>query len=440
MNKPMNNVSRALQAAVMLLAIILLAMTVSQATLAEGQTVLIVYGDEDAGNTENLHADWASMIGSAGMLEELRFSGYRKTMDVVVGNNPPDFFMIESRDCIAGFIEKGLVSAFEPTQMMMDDIAAMPTFVQNAIRDNLMTEDGRLYGFPNYINSRESLYYTDAWTDSPFRDMSPPSSFEELLDFVEIYLETPHDGFCFYYDRLGHANVTWFVHMLMEYHTLQCRHAGYEPVFNDPDFIRMAERTRDLFGRLFATEKDTKHQKGHQLFTDCYAGIATNGLDTFTQDNLIPWRIKSDQPPLFPVSIQIYCVRNGSEFVDQAPAFFECIVTHRKDPLSDGNINYASYTLVHPDWVDMKAFRTDKAKMFGEKWVFTCATQEYLDSVWRLDQHAVPALEYEICWDSSIKGAHNEAYAAVDDFVNGKESAEQFSIRLDRLVSEMPGS
>lgn len=91
MNKPMNNVSRALQAAVMLLAIILLAMTVSQATLAGGQTVLIVYGDEDAGNTENLHADWVSMIGSAGTLEELRFSGYRKTMDVVVGNNPRIF-------------------------------------------------------------------------------------------------------------------------------------------------------------------------------------------------------------------------------------------------------------------------------------------------------------------------------------------------------------
>ena len=319
--------------------------------------------------------------------------------------------------------------------MMLDDIAAMPAFVQNAIRDNLMTKDGRLYGFPNSISSRELLYYTDVWTDSPFRDMSPPSSFEELLDFVEIYLETPHDGFCFYYDRLGHANVTWFVHMLMEYHTLQCRHAGYEPVFNNPDFIRMAERTRDLFGRLFAIEKDTKHQKGHQLFTDCYAGIDSNGLDTFTQDNLIPWRIKSDQLPLLPISLQLYCVRNGSEFVDQVPAFFECIVTHRKDPLSDGNINYASYTLVHPDWVDVKAFRTDKAKMFGEKWVFTCATQEYLDSVWRLDQHAVPALEYEICWDSSIKGAHNEAYAAVDDFVNGKESAEQFSIRMDRLVS-----
>ena len=72
MNKPMKNVSRALQAAVMLLTIILLAMTAVQTTLAEGQTVLIVYGDEDAGNTENLHADWASMIGSAGTLEELQ--------------------------------------------------------------------------------------------------------------------------------------------------------------------------------------------------------------------------------------------------------------------------------------------------------------------------------------------------------------------------------
>ena len=45
MNKPMKNISRALQAAVMLLTIILLAMTATQATLAEGQTVLIVYGD-----------------------------------------------------------------------------------------------------------------------------------------------------------------------------------------------------------------------------------------------------------------------------------------------------------------------------------------------------------------------------------------------------------
>ena len=64
-------------------------------------------------------------------------------MDVVAGNNPPGFFMIENRDCIEFFIEKGLVSAFEPTRMMLDDIAAMPAFVQNAIRDNLMTEDGR---------------------------------------------------------------------------------------------------------------------------------------------------------------------------------------------------------------------------------------------------------------------------------------------------------
>ena len=80
MNKPMKNVSRAMQATVMLLTIMLLAVTAAQ-SLAEEQTVLIVYGDEDAGNTENLHADWASMIGSAGTLEELRFSGYRKTMD-----------------------------------------------------------------------------------------------------------------------------------------------------------------------------------------------------------------------------------------------------------------------------------------------------------------------------------------------------------------------
>ena len=70
----------------------------------------------------------------------------------------------------------------------------------------------------------------------------------------------------------------------------------------------------------------------------------------------------------------------------------------------------------------------------GKKMVMKQALIEWMH------QHAVLALEYEICWDSSIKGAHNEAYAAVEDFVNGKESTEQFAIRLDKLVSQMQGS
>ena len=47
MDKPMKNISRAMRVAVMLLT-----MTAAQ-SLADEQALLIVYGDEGAGNTEN---------------------------------------------------------------------------------------------------------------------------------------------------------------------------------------------------------------------------------------------------------------------------------------------------------------------------------------------------------------------------------------------------
>ena len=85
----------------------------------------------------------------------------------------------------------------------------------------------------------------DAWAASPFRDQTPPTSFSEMLDFMEVYLDTPHEGFLFYCanggSRLGFLN-DLFVRPLMTSWVVQCRYAGLPVVFSDPQFIALAGR------------------------------------------------------------------------------------------------------------------------------------------------------------------------------------------------------
>lgn len=92
-----------------------------------------------------------------------------------------------------------MVAAFEPTELMREEMAAMPQYLQDVFRENLMTEDGKLLGYLRNLEVQPlGFYVPDAWAASPYRDMTPPSSIEEMLDFLEIYLDTPHDGFCFF--------------------------------------------------------------------------------------------------------------------------------------------------------------------------------------------------------------------------------------------------
>ena len=85
----------------------------------------------------------------------------------------------------------------------------------------------------------------DAWAASPFRDQTPPTSFSEMLDFMEVYLDTPHEGFLFYCanggSRLGFLN-DLFVRPLMTSWVVQRRYAGLSVVFGDPQFIALAGR------------------------------------------------------------------------------------------------------------------------------------------------------------------------------------------------------
>ena len=84
--------------------------------------------------------------------------------------------------------------------------------------------------------------------------MTPPSSFEEMLDFMEIYLDTPHDGFCFFRGFGDNSKneylVDLFLEPLMKSWIVQRRYAGKPIVFSDEQFVDLAGRAQKLYQKM----------------------------------------------------------------------------------------------------------------------------------------------------------------------------------------------
>ena len=385
---------------------------------------LIVY---DA--SENLAKEWSEMLG----LEQppIEFDTTESVMELVKGDSAPDicgydFFALK---------EAGMVAAFEPTELMKEDMAAMPQYLQDVIREHLMTEDGKLSGYLDNLDVQPlGFYVPDAWEASPYRDMTPPSSIAEMLDFLEIYLDTPHDGFCFIHDATdGWWGRLWVVTLLMRCWAIQSNYANIPLRYNNPEFIRLLERTVDLFNRLLKVEKGRKNQKGRQLFQDNLfsRGPTGNNLDTITYASLIPWRLTKDQPPLIHVMADFYCVRTGSPYEDRAAELLERIIPGREAYCSR-EIRPLIYEFINPDRVDVEGFNKMILKKLGGKYSWKLVTQEFIDSIWDIHKYAVPAIVPD---DYQNLNSHidEDPEALFGKLVNGEVTAADFAAKWDEM-------
>ena len=385
---------------------------------------LIVY---EAG--ERLAKEWSEMLGLENPPIELDCT--ESVLELVKGDNAPDicgydFFALK---------EAVMVAAFEPTELMREEMAAMPQYLQDVLREHLMTEDGKLSGYLDNLDVQPlGFYVPDAWEASPYRDMTPPTSVEEILDFLEIYLETPHDGFCFIHDATdGWWGRLWVVTLLMRCWAIQSNYAKIPLRYNNPEFIRLLERTVDLFNRLLKVEKGRKNQKGRQLFQDNLfsRGPTGNNLDTITYASLIPWRLTKDQPPLIHVMADFYCVRTGSPYEDRAAELLERIIPGREAYCSR-EIRPLIYEFINPDRVDVEGFNKMILKKLGGKYSWKLVTQEFIDSIWDIHKYAVPAIVPD---DYQNLNSHIDEDPEVlfGKLVNGEVTAADFAAKWDEM-------
>ena len=378
--------------------------------------------------------DWVQILGLDEKLESEPIKENNEIIQSLHSDNPPDFFSVYGYE-LSDYLSEDFCAPFTPSDKMLDDIHAMPPIIQQALKQSIFTKDNKLYAYPVSIEAAPMLYWVpEAWADSPFHSIDPPTSYTELLDFLEAYLDTPHDGYCFYYDVDGSTNPRrdWIL-LLLECWVTQCNYNHQAINLNNTEFISLLKKTVELTSKLYKAEPNKKKQKGRQLITKGLYGYTTNGKDNYTWKNMIPWRLTSDQLPLVNVWMHLYCARQGSSFSSRTTDLFNCIIDHRQD-LYFGDVNYLRYLYLNRKWIDVNEYNKQVRKEFGSSWACMNMTQEYVDSIWEIEKWGIPCIVnndyfFNIPWEIETKCDHLLIACAGGDI-----SAEEFAEKMDQLV------
>ena len=423
---------RKISLAVMAIMLFLMAAANSQAEETREPPKLLWFNNEE---TEKL---WAEMMGFQDPVERLIIKKHYDSFSDLINDYHPDFMDIFTyRDETPKMLyNAGLIEPFAPTNNMLEEISSMSPLIQQVFRTELMTEDGQLLAYPasgysiTFVPGFIGYWVPDAWAASPFRDMTLPSSYAELLDFIEVFLDTPHEGFRLFFGHAGSKEEylnNLFRDNLLEGWVLRCKTAGKPVVFSDPLFIMLAGRAQKLYKRLLKVDfkKKVNTSMRYLLAERQQYGLSFNGKDTFTCANIIPLRITADQPPLFNVTMSsLQCVRKGSDYASYAPALFHTGIPHVET--IRGVVWYDEW--VFPDKVDEKAENKDFTKYGANK--YSLKTRAWLDSVMDLPQYVVPCMEKTEWCIASQYGACMRAQHQF--WVDGKLTAEEFAAELDR--------
>ena len=382
---------------------------------------------------EETEKQWTEMLGFQEPLKSLVVKQRYDSFIDLINEYQPDFFGIDTDIATPKELYKaGIIEPFVPTSAMLEEIDAMSPFMQQAIRSELMTDDGKLLAYPAagsivFLPGFIGYWVPDAWEASPFRDRTPPSSFEELLDFIEVFLDTPHDGFRLFY---GFSKGQYLNNLLrdnlLEGWVLRCRISGKPVVFSDPLFIDLACRAQKLYKRLLKADYKQKINTNmrYLLAERQQYGVSFNQKDTFTCDNIIPLRMTADQPPLFNVRLSsLLCVRKDSSYAAYAPVLFEAVIPYHVEK-SQGVTWYDQWTF--PD----KFNAEDWNKILNKVSKYKYMTKDWLTSISTLDQSIVPCME-KTNW--IIESQYGACMRAQQQFwVDGKLTAEEYAAEMDR--------
>ena len=194
--------------------------------------------------------------------------------------------------------------------------------------------EGKIYGVPTSILFSHLSWRQDAWDAAGLTAADVPTTYEELLDFLEKWVERikkdplPEIHVENRFDETvygKHTYVSWLMDILMKTYILQAKYAGEMPDFNAPEFRALAERTVTVGQALYQNEPLKRGQGRNpqmRLFTNnvvTYSSLEMN--DGFS--HMIPLRITADQPALYEAALDVYCVGADSLSPDLALEFIE---------------------------------------------------------------------------------------------------------------------
>lgn len=390
--------------------------------------------------TDDFHVSVVSLKEALAHIEDaLHWESitYSRLLDRVRSGQEPDLLITQ---VVFGELEAlkdaGAIVPFTPNETLVNDLETMPPFTRELIRKYLVTEDGQFWGCADYFDLKAMLFYVpDAWADSPFRDRTPPTSFEEFLDFAELYLDTPHKGFCL---LSAWANEKYFVekeilNMLLHTWTIQQQYAGEPFRFTSEEFISLLDRTKKLLIRLQKEEpKMNKKQKGlRELLANpgggSHGGKTEVSRELYNWDHMIPYRIYASQPPLVNAwGDCVVCVCNPEADPAEVNRYMENLIRQRDWP-EEHTVPYCAYT--HPERMDADECNKEYFPKVKDGYM----TQQWLDSIGRIQGVPCWISEYYFWYGSEDEYGWKSHEMALEFIKNTKMTAEKYAQELERM-------
>ena len=250
------------------------------------------------------------------------------------------------------------------------------------IQEQVM-RDGKIYAIPTWVSFSSLSWCQDAWDAAGLTAEDVPTTYVELLDFLERWVERikkeplPEIHVENRFDETiygKHTYTSWLLEILIKTYILQAKYAGEVPDFDAPAFRALVERSVAV-GRALYQHEPLKKGQGRmprmRLFTNNILSYTYLEMeDGFS--HVIPLRITADQPALYEASLHIYCA--GADGANPALAleFLDAAASHLEDIVQD---------LVFTDGEPLDGW-------LSEQWLAeyrACAGQLFFPKPWAMD-------------------------------------------------------
>ena len=377
------------------------------AALAEKRTLRVLHG----GVPEAFAAAHPEV-----KIEEVSYHARTSEWDVFMQTEGLDVALMEPGSIDFETLKKtGVLYDLSGSESIRQAVSRMQPDLQKLATD----DEGRIVALPASLMELSFYRLQDAWDAAGLTDSDVPQSYTELLDFLETWMartaEHPEKSLCvsrlFTYNMTGQEkfdHVNWLMDLLRMCWEYQQRFAGQPVNYDDPAFLALAERTRDVGTALYKSEpRYKKRQKLQELFRSDLSGgpYANDGRD-YGVSHALPLRIARDQPKLLSGRTYLWLIRADAPHPQDALALLESGIP------SDSLYHYGLYVDMQPG--------TAAAEHASPITV----SQGWLDD-WHGYDGTVVFYPYDYTWE----------YKPMLKFFAGKLSAEELAKSLNEFVT-----
>lgn len=241
-----------------------------------------------------------------------------------------DLFSISDYLDFSQVMAAGLCADLSDSQIIREAVGRMWPSIQARL-----TREGRIYAIPESILLSNFGWCEDAWQAAGLTDQAPPSSYLELLDFLEMWVErikkTPEPSIRVnskfeesLYNKQSY--VVSLIPVLLDCYILPYLYENRIPKFDTAEFRGLLDRTLGVAHALYAAEPPPG-PGNMQLFDNDLKSFGMIGIkDGYS--HAMPLRVSLDQPVLYKASLRLLCVGAGSSQEKLAAAYLEQVVNN----------------------------------------------------------------------------------------------------------------